>query len=129
MDVRFVMRLCVALGDVDRRRPADLVRARGIAMQALRRLAIEIEVADNRRDRREILDIDIAPLLGACPVDGLARTQGRTPDRRMRLLERSRPHVHIFEAVVLALEAERTGLGPGLHHEIMRLVEALVTES
>ncbi len=44
----------------------------------------------------------------------------------MRLLVRPRPHVHILEVIVLALEGERARLGPRLHHEVVRLLEALV---
>ena len=48
------------------------------------------------------------------------------PDRRMRLLIGPRPAVHVFEVIVLALEGEGAGLGPGLHDQIVRLVEAVV---
>ena len=46
----------------------------------------------------------------------------------MGLLERPRPHVHVLEVIVLALEREGAFLGPGAHHEVVRLVEALMAE-
>ena len=44
----------------------------------------------------------------------------------MRLLIRARPGIHVADVVVLALEGERAGLGPGAHDEVVRFVEALV---
>ena len=42
----------------------------------------------------------------------------------MRLLERSRPRVHVFEAIVLTLPAERAGARPRLDDEVVCLTEA-----
>ena len=44
----------------------------------------------------------------------------------MRLLIGPRPAVDVFKVIILALEGEGAGLGPGLHDEIVRLLEALV---
>src|SRR3954467_3277473 len=57
------------------------------------------------------------------PFDGLGGAGRGRPDWRMRLLIRSRPNVHVFEVIELALESERTGAGPALHNEIMRPLE------
>jgi hypothetical protein len=46
----------------------------------------------------------------------------------MRLLKGPRPHVDVLEVIVLALEGERTGPGPALHHQVVRLLEARVRE-
>ena len=62
------------------------------------------------------------------PLDGLGRAGRGRPDRRMRLLIGPRPHVHVLEVIVLALERERPRLGPGLHHEVVRLLEARVRD-
>ena len=43
----------------------------------------------------------------------------------MRLLEGARPRVHVLEAVVLPLPAERTGARPRFEDQVVRLAEAL----
>ena len=62
------------------------------------------------------------------PFDRLGRAGGGRPDRRMRLLVRPRPDVHVFEVIVPALEGEWSRPRPALHHEIVRLLEARVGE-
>ena len=57
-------------------------------------------------------------MVSPLPCDGI-------PDGRVRLLERSRPRVHVLEAVVLPLPAERAGARPRLDDEVVRLAEAL----
>ena len=74
-------------------------------------------------DRGIQRDVGIA-LLGG-PDDGLAADHARHPDPRIGLLQRHRPGIDHPVLVMLALEAERPGLGPGLDHQLMRLLEAL----
>jgi hypothetical protein len=117
--------LLVGFGDIERRRPADAVGGRLVAVAALRQLAIEIEIARNRLHRAIGLQIDVFAIGMRGPFQRLDATHRRAPDRRMRLLVRARPQVHVFAVVVLALERERAGPGPGLHHKIVRLLVAL----
>ena len=125
MVARLVHRLRVGLAHVDRRAPADAVGGGLVAVTRLRQLAIEVEVARDRFGRAVVLQVDVFAVGMRGPLDGLDAAHRRAPDRRMRLLERPRPHVHVFEMVVLALEGERAGLGPGPHHQVVRLLVAL----
>jgi len=47
----------------------------------------------------------------------------------MRLLERTRPKVHVLHVVMVAFESERPFLGPRAHDQVVRLMEAVVRES
>src|SRR5207302_3472276 len=58
------------------------------------------------------------------PLPGLDRAAARDPDRRVRLLHRPRPDVHIALLVEAAVERKSVLLGPGSQYEIMRLVIA-----
>src|SRR5260370_14181593 len=46
----------------------------------------------------------------------------------MRLLIRARPYVHVLEVIKFAFEGEWSRPGPGLHHEVVRLLEASMRE-
>src|ERR1700689_749772 len=63
-------------------------------------------------------------MLGA-PLDGFGTEDARNPHRRLGLLIRQRPRIHVAIMKVLALVGPRTGPGPGLYDEIMHLVEHL----
>src|SRR5262245_3233549 len=122
---RLVHGLLVALGDVDRRGPADAIGGRLVAVTALRDFTIEVQVACDRFDRAVGLQIDVFAVGMGGPFERLDASHRWTPDRRMRLLERPRPHVHVFAVIVLALEGEGAGLGPCPHDEVVRLLVAL----
>ena len=62
------------------------------------------------------------------PLDRVAAHDPGDPDLRVRVLERPRPGVHVAVLVVLTLPAEGAGCGPGLDHEVVRLLEAFPVE-
>src|SRR5262249_53988800 len=84
-------RLGVGIGDVDWRRPADPVRARRIAVQALRRLAVIVEIAHHRLDRAGGPQIDVFARGVRRPVDRVGGAGGGRPDRGVRMLIGRRP--------------------------------------
>src|SRR5207237_9150858 len=51
------------------------------------------------------------------PVPGLDRAEPRDPDRRVRLLDRLRPEVHVPQLGVLSVSRERLARRPRLHDE------------
>src|SRR5436305_14888002 len=124
MGSRFRTRLLVAVGHVNRRTPPDLLRACGIAVKALCGLAVIVEKPRHRGDRAVGLQIQVFARGMRRPFDRLAGPRGRRPDRRMRLLVRSRPHVHVFEMVNLALEGASSGPRSCLHDEMVRYTES-----
>ena len=74
-------------------------------------------------DRRVERDIGIA-LLGR-PDDRLLADDAWDPHARIGLLQGQRPRIDDAVLIVRALPAERTGHGPGLHDQVVRLLEAL----
>src|SRR5207237_5603462 len=58
----------------------------------------------------------VVAVLGA-EVPGLDRAEAGDPDRRMRLLDRLRPKIHVPELGVLAVPGERFALRPRLDDE------------
>ena len=61
-------------------------------------------------------------------IHGLDAVGAGDPDGGMGRLQGLRPWVHIAHGIVLALEACRSRLGPGLHDEIHSLPEALARQ-
>ena len=125
MRPRLAHRLLVGLGHIDRVRPGELVGGSAVA-RLLGLVAIHLEEARHHRNGRERLRVGVAFLRR--PLDGARRALRRNPDRRMWVLIRSRPRVHIVEVIVLALVGERPGLGPGAHDHVVRLAEALLRD-
>ena len=62
--------------------------------------------------------------LGA-PLPGLHRPTSRNPNRRMWLLDRAGPRIHVTELRVGAVKGERLLGGPGSDDQVMGLVVAL----
>ena len=91
-----------------------------------RHLVVVLERLLRRLQIRRQHDVRVA-VLGR-PLDRVAAHDAGNPDLRVRVLQRTRPRVHVAEVVVLALPAERPGRAPGLDHEIVRLLEALPVE-
>ena len=117
-------RLRVGLCHIHRCRPTDLVGGRGVAVHFLRRLTVIVEIAHHRRNRAVGLQIDVFARGMRRPFDGLGRAGRWRPDRRMRLLIGARPHIDIVEVIEPPFERERPRLGPGLDHQVMRLLES-----
>ena len=61
-------------------------------------------------------------------IDGLHTGGAWQPDGRVRLLDGTRPDVHIAIIVMLPLEGEGAGAGPGLDNQVVRLIHALAAE-
>src|SRR5215831_21222160 len=97
-------RLRVALGHDHRHVDGELVAAGAVAV-ALARLAILAVDLGDPLDRREDHEVREAAL--GRPLHRLARALRWAPDRRMRLLQRPWPRVHVVEAVESAVERER----------------------
>ena len=98
----------------------------GLVTVLLCDLVVVLERLLGRLQVRRQHDVGVA-VLGR-PLDRVAAHDPGNPDLRMRVLQRARPRVHVAEVVVLALPAERPGRAPGLHHEVVRLLEALPVE-
>ena len=62
------------------------------------------------------------------PSNSLDTDRRWDPDLGVRLLVRPHPGVHVAIVVVLALPSERSGIGPSLDDEVVRLLEALAVE-
>src|SRR6266571_7432173 len=62
------------------------------------------------------------------PFHRLDAHSGGNPDRRMWLLQRSRPRIHIAIVIMFALPAEGAGRGPRFDDEVMRFFKALPVE-
>ena len=110
-----------------RRRPAPssrAARASRCSRPVLRLLAIHVEEFLDRRDRAVGLQVGVLALGGRGPHDRLAAALRRNPDRRVRLLVRARPRVHVRKVVVLAAPVKRTGLGPRAHDEVVRFAKS-----
>ena len=114
--------LFVGVRDVDRERPADLLRRRLVAV-LLRRL---LELAEDAAERVHVgVGLEVGVVVPRGPVDRLVGAERGAPDRRVRLLERPRPRVDVAELEVLAIPLEGAGLRPGLDDQVVRLVEAV----
>src|SRR5262249_62206768 len=99
----------VALGDDGRHVHGELMRA-GLVAVALARLPVLAVDLRDPLDGREDHQVREAAL--GRPLDRLARALGRTPHRRMRLLDGPRPRVHVVVTIESAVEWKRPLLGP-----------------
>src|SRR6267142_1281624 len=108
--------LGVALGDVDRAEPAELIGA-GFVAALLGTLAEEVEVPLEEIDV-EIGDAHVAKAAAGDQLDRFLAAGAGNPDGRMRLLYRTRPGIHVLQLPELAVMLERPRLGPGPQHEV-----------
>src|SRR5439155_18010841 len=120
--LRLGMRLLVGLGDVRTDAERELLRRRLVA-EFLGGAAVHVVVELREAERREDHHERIAALRRL--ADRLERTLPRQPDRRVWLLKRPWPGVHVGNVEILPLPIERSGLGPRLDDEVVRLPEAL----
>src|SRR5258706_12539356 len=127
MRLGFPARGFVRGSDVYRHRPTEPTIL-GLVAEGLAGIAVHLQIALHHVRRAEGLQVGVAPVRVRRPVDGLLAALRRDPDRRMRLLIRAGPEVDILDVVVPALESKRTGLGPGTHGQVVRLVKAIVGE-
>ena len=127
LDVRFQLSPSNVVGfrDVNRRRPAELPTV-GFATEAPRLFAIHHLIAQHQLDRTEGDDKRIFARRIGRPGNCLGGTLRWNPDRRMRLLIRTRPGIGVSEGVVLALMVDRARFGPRLHNQIVGLAKSLV---
>ena len=102
-----------------------MLRARLVTVLP-RHLVVVLERLLRRLQIRRQHDVRVAVLRR--PLDRIAAHDPRNPDLRVRILQRTRPRIHVAEVVVLALPAERPRRAPGLHHEIVRLLKTLPVE-
>ena len=115
-------RLLAAFGDADELQEAGAVRIAVLAEPVHlgpepvhRRLADLVAVVGQ-------IAVDVVHL--GAPLPGLDRAAAGNPDRRMRLLHRARPDVDVALLVEAAVEGEGVLLGPGAHHQVVRLVDS-----
>src|SRR5262249_58718479 len=95
---------------VRRRGPSDLGGA----------VAVELEQLARDLERYQERHVRVATPAG--PHRRLRARGTGDPDRRMRLLQRQAPRVHVAEVIVLALPSERAGLGPALEDQVVALL-------
>src|SRR5436309_7646576 len=115
-------RLLFGLGDVAALQVTAILGAAGVA-GLQRDLVVELPDLLGRLDLGAERDVGIALLRG--PDDRLLAEHAWDPHARVRRLQRHRPRVHHAVLVVRAFPAERPGLGPRLHDQRVRLLEAL----
>src|SRR5262249_56640794 len=84
-----ITRFLIGIGNVDRRRPADLIGARPIAVHTLGAFAVIVEIAHDRLGRAIGLQIGVLARWMRRPFDRLHRAGGWRPDRRVWLLIRA----------------------------------------
>ena len=116
-------RLRVGLRHVDRHEPAHLLGRSGVSL-LLTGLPEVVEVL-LEDPLVEVRDTHVGPPPPGDEVHRLVAPSARDPDRRMRLLHRSRPRVHVAELVVLPHVDEGPRLGPAAQDQVERLAEAL----
>ncbi len=73
-------------------------------------------------------EVRVVVVVVEAEVPRLDRAAARDVDRRVRLLDRPRPDVHVAQLRVLAVERERLGLGPRLHDQLVRLAVLVTRE-
>src|SRR5205814_4552501 len=100
----------------------ELVAARRVAMSLARLAVLAVDLRD-ALDRREDHQVGEAALRR--PLHRLAAALRRAPHGRMGRLQRTGPRVDIVVAVVLAVERERSRVGPCPQDQLGRLVEPL----
>ena len=69
-----------------------------------------------------VAQVGVVVIVLQAEVPGLDAAAARDPYGRVRLLQRTRPDVHVAQLGVLAVEAEGFGAGPRLHDQAVRLV-------
>ncbi len=111
--------LRVGVGHADRlgergaiRRIVDAVVRDAVPVPVEQRLPGEVSTEGEERVVVLVLDAE---------VPRLDRPASGDEDRRVRLLDRLRPAVHVPELVVLPVERERLGLPPRLHDQVVVL--------
>src|SRR5581483_4366593 len=120
--LRQLLRLGFGLGNHGRDQIAEVFRARLIAV--LRRLvSVVVPQVAGRTELGAERDVWIA--MRGAPLHGLRAEDTRNPHWRMRLLIGQRPRIDVAIMEVLALVAPRAGARPGLHDEVVSLVEQL----
>ena len=115
-------RLLVGLGDVAALQVAAILGAAGVAA-LVGHLVVLLPDLLGRLDLGAERDVGVALLRR--PDDRLLAEHAGNPHARVRLLQRHRPRVHHAVLVVRALPAERPGLRPRLHDQVVGLLEAL----
>ena len=116
-------RLLVGLGDVDRDEPARLERI-GLVALGRARVAEHLE-RPLEHVEVEVRDAHVRVAVAGDELHRLDRPGAGDPDLGVGLLHRPGPRVHVPDPVVLAHPLERAGRRPGLHDEVVRLLEAL----
>src|SRR5262249_37747465 len=107
---------------MDAREVAAVFRPRGVADRR-RGFVVELPDALCLRDRGIERDIRVT-LLGR-PDDRLIADDTRYPHARIGLLQGQGPGIDDAVLIVRSSPAEWTGHRPGLHDQVMRLLEAL----
>ena len=115
-----LLRLLVGLRHGDDLREAEAVR---IQLLALLRHHFPVAVGNLlARDVSEVRKEAVLVIVIGAEVVGLDRSAAGNPNRRMRLLQRLRPQVHVTQLGVLAVEREHVFGLPGLDDQIVSLV-------
>src|SRR5438128_9462682 len=125
-EMRLILRdgLGVSVGAIDLDTPRDLIVA-GAVPGALAGRAKQVRGLRAHRVRRQGGQDHIGKAPLSDPVDRLLRARTRDPDRRMWLLKRLGPHVHVAELIVLTLPGEWAWLSPRFDDQLVRLAEPL----
>ena len=105
MRLQFRARDLISFRDISGHRPTQLIGLRLIAF-APGDLAIGVKILLRQMQRAECLQIGVFTLPGRAPFNGFAAALRGDPNRRMRLLHRARPQVHIVEIVMATMKFE-----------------------
>ena len=114
--------LLVGVGDVHRGEPPEEL---GVEHPpgARHGVAIGGRLADEGLRRRVVRHPHVAEAVLGAVGDGGRRPEAGDPHRRMGLLQRSGPGVHVGQLVVVPVERERARARPRLEHEVNRFAK------
>ena len=115
--------LLVGVGHVHRSEPAQELGVEAAAGLG-HGVAIGVGLADEALGRGVVGDAHVAEAVLGAIRDRPRRSEAGDPHRRMGLLQRAGPGVHVGQLVEAAVEGEGARPRPRLEHEVHRLAKA-----